>query len=228
MSAILFGSIGTLVDTSELQREAFNQALTAHGIAWQWDREEYLELLEVSGGRKRIAAYASARGETVDAEAVHKTKTELFQKRLRESQRAPRAGVVETIREGKAKGYKVALVTTTTAENVSLVIGALSPHLARSDFDLIVDVSSVERPKPDAAAYAFALARLDDDAADCVAIEDNLDGVEAATAAQLNCVAFPNENTADHAFDKAILRLERLSFPELQTVIPSRLTEETL
>jgi hypothetical protein len=34
MSAILFGSISTLADTSELQRRAFNEAFSAHGLDW--------------------------------------------------------------------------------------------------------------------------------------------------------------------------------------------------
>jgi phosphoglycolate phosphatase-like HAD superfamily hydrolase len=63
MSAILFGSIGTIADTSELQRQAFNQAFKAHGLDWCWDREEYLTLLEKSGGQKRIADYAGSTGQ---------------------------------------------------------------------------------------------------------------------------------------------------------------------
>ena len=38
MSAILFGSISTLADTSELQRRAFNEAFEAHGLDWNWSR----------------------------------------------------------------------------------------------------------------------------------------------------------------------------------------------
>ena len=35
--AILFGSIGTIVDTSELQREAFNEAFAKHDLHGNWD-----------------------------------------------------------------------------------------------------------------------------------------------------------------------------------------------
>ena len=40
MPAILFGSISTVADTSELQREAFNQAFAEHGLDWRWDRDD--------------------------------------------------------------------------------------------------------------------------------------------------------------------------------------------
>ena len=34
--AILFGSIGTIVETSELQRKSFNQAFSEAGLDWNW------------------------------------------------------------------------------------------------------------------------------------------------------------------------------------------------
>jgi HAD superfamily hydrolase (TIGR01509 family) len=216
MSAILFGSIGTIADTSELQRQAFNQAFKAHGLNWYWNREEYLTMLEKSGGQRRIADYAVATGQTVDAKAIHRSKSEFFQKSLTESQVQPRFGVVETIQDAKSKGLKLALVTTTSQENISLLIEALHPNIQTTDFDLIVDASSVKHPKPDKAAYTFALEKLGEKPDDCIAIEDNLGGVEAAIAAGLACVAFPGENTAHHNFKKAQYRVDRLDFDDLQ------------
>ena len=222
MSAILFGSIGTIADTSELQRQAFNQAFKAHGLDWCWNRDEYLTMLEKSGGQKRIAEYASSTGQTVDAEAIHRSKSDFFQKILTKSQMLPRFGVVETIQDARSKGLKLALVTTTSQENISLLIKALHPSIQAADFDLIVDASSVKHPKPDKAAYTFALERLGEKPDDCIAIEDNLGGVEAAIAAGLNCVAFPGENTAHHNFEKAQHRVDRLEFDELQKFLLSK------
>lgn len=221
MSAILFGSIGTIADTSELQRQAFNQAFKAHGLDWCWNQEEYMTMLEKSGGQKRVADYAGSTGQTVDAEAIHRSKSEFFQKSLAESQMSPRFGVAETIQDAKSKGLKLALVTTTSQENISLLIEALRPNIHVTDFDLIVDASSVKHPKPDKAAYAFALERLGEQPDDCIAIEDNLGGVEAAIAAGLDCVAFPGKNTADHDFEKAQHLVDRLDFDQLQKFLLS-------
>jgi HAD superfamily hydrolase (TIGR01509 family) len=221
MSAILFGSIGTIADTSELQRQAFNQAFKAYGLDWYWNREEYLTMLEKSGGQQRIADYAGSTGQTVDAEAIHRSKSEFFQKSLTESQVMPRLGVVETIQGAKSKGLKLALVTTTSQKNISLLIEALRPNIQTADFDLIVDASSVKYPKPDKAAYAFALEKLGEKPDDCIAIEDNSGGVEAAIAAGLDCVAFPNENTAHHDFNKAKYLVDRLDSEELQKFLLS-------
>ena len=219
MPAILFGSIGTIADTSELQRQAFNQAFKAHKLDWFWDREEYLAMLESSGGKQRIADYAASVGQTVDAQAIHRSKSEYFQKSLAEFQIQPRLGVVETIQGAKNNGLKVALVTTTSQANVSSLIEALRPEIQSTDFNLIVDASSVKSSKPDKAAYVFALEKLGEKSDSCVAIEDNLGGVEAATLADLSCVAFPNENTAHHDFAKAQLLVDRLVFADLQKLL---------
>lgn len=215
MSAILFGSISTVADTSELQRESFNQAFEQHDLDWNWNRDEYLKMLKKSGGQQRIADYASSRGVEVDAAAVHQTKSDLFQKSLTESGVSARPGVVETVRSAKNEGMKVGLVTTTSPENVAALLDGLQ-DLQASDFDVVTDTSKVEKNKPDGAAYAFALRELGEEAADCIALEDNVDGVQAAQAAGLRCVAFPNENTAEHDFSAAQHRVDSLSFDEVR------------
>lgn len=218
MSAILFGSISTVADTSELQRQAFNQAFESHGLDWQWDQDDYRTMLATSGGRGRVEAYAESRGELVDAAAVHETKSGLFQDNLAAAALTPRAGVVDTVKAAKSRGWKVGLVTTTSRENITALLEALAPDIEADDFDVIVDATDVEQPKPDRAAYAFALQALGEAPADCVAIEDNVGGVKSASAAGLVCVAFPNENTAEHDFAAADRSVARIDLDELTSL----------
>jgi HAD superfamily hydrolase (TIGR01509 family) len=210
MPALLLGSISTLADTSELQRQAFNEAFAAHGLDWRWDPDQYRSLLSGSGGQARIAGYARSRGQSVDAQAVHETKTRIFRERLTAGGASPRPGVTDSIASAKRAGWKVGLVTTTSGGNVDALLRALSPAVSPRDFDVIVDSSRVARPKPDAAAYVFALGQLGEAADQCVAVEDNAGGVAAAVAAGVPCVAFPNENTAGEAFAGARDRVARL------------------
>lgn len=216
MSAILFGSISTVADTSELQRRAFNQSFEIHSLDWNWDRDQYRAMLSQSGGEARISAYARSVGQVVDARAVHATKSEVFRDLLATAELTPRAGVVDTIRRAKDNEWKVGLVTTTSGDNVLSLLAALSPAVQMLDFDVIVNSSSVEQPKPNKDAYSFALLNLSEEPGYCVAIEDNVEGVQAAVAAGLACVAFPNENTAAHDFAAAVGRVDRLDAGELQ------------
>jgi HAD superfamily hydrolase (TIGR01509 family) len=219
MSAVLFGSISTLADTSELQRQAFNQAFAEHGLGWRWDRDDYIGMLATSGGQARIDGYARSHGQSVDATALHETKSKLFRESLATAPLAPRPGVAETIRDARGQGLKVGLVTTTSRGNITALLEALSPDVTAGEFDVIVDAASVAQPKPDQAAYVFALQSLGEQQVRCVAIEDNADGVAAATAAGLICVAFPNENTAGHDFTGAAGRIDRVSLGELRQLL---------
>ncbi|MFY0408659.1 HAD family hydrolase [Solicola sp. PLA-1-18] len=209
MTALLFGSISTLADTSELQRESFNEAFAAHGLDWTWDRDDYVQMLRGNGGADRISAYAAERGQDVDAAAVHQSKSEIFQRRLAESGSTARPGVVESLRAAKDEGAKIALVTTTSPENVEALLASL-PDLTRDDFDLVVDSSVVGESKPDPASYLYALEQLGETADGAVAVEDNVGGVQAAQAAGVSCVAFPNANTASHDFGEAASVVDHL------------------
>ena len=219
MPALLFGSISTLADTSELQRAAFNEAFAAHGLDWQWDQDDYRTMLEGSGGADRIASYATSRGETVDAAAVHGTKSKLFQEKLSSSQVAPRPGVVETIREAKAAGLKLGFVTTTSPANVSALFAALAPAVQIADFDLVVDSTDVEEVKPDPASYLYAIDELGEAPATCVAVEDNVGGAQAASAAGIACQPFPNENTTEHSLGTQVPAVDRLEFEDLKGLL---------
>jgi HAD superfamily hydrolase (TIGR01509 family) len=222
MSALLLGSISTVADTSERQRQAFNQAFAAHGLDWHWDRDDYRAMLSASGGQARIAEYARSRGEDVDAQAVHETKSKLFRDLLATAGLAPRPGVADTIKAAQDRGWKVGLVTTTSRANVSALLARLHPQLSDEDFDVIVDSANVDSPKPDPAAYVFALQALNEVPGDCVAVEDNVGGVQAAIAAGVPCVAFPNENTGQHDFSAAARRVGRLDFADLEALTSGR------
>jgi len=108
---------------------------------------------------------------------------------------------------------KVGLVTTTSHDNVSSMIGAVN-NLDLGDFDVVLSRSDVDLPKPDAEAYTVAVGRLALSPNDCIAIEDNVDGVTSAIDAGLVCIAFPNENTVDHDFTNAVLTTDAIDFDE--------------
>lgn len=216
MSVILFGSISTLADTSELQRRAFNEAFAAHGLDWEWSRDDYVAMLDSNGGAQRIADYAARQGEDdVDATAVHTTKSEIFRELLGTQGVSARPGVADTIERAKEQGHQIGLVTTTSPENVAALLDALKGQIDAGAFDIVVDKTAVEEPKPSPSSYLYALSELGVDAADAVAIEDNVGGVAAAVEAGITCVAFPNENTAAGDFSKAAETVKSVDFDHL-------------
>jgi HAD superfamily hydrolase (TIGR01509 family) len=200
MSAVLFGSIGSVVETSEVQRAAFNEAFKRHHLTWNWSREEYQQLLLQSGGRHRIEIYAKSRGENVDAAGIHRTKSEIFQRAIREGSMQPRPGVADLIQYAKERDLKVGLVTTTSRSNIDALLSSVAKLIDAQHFDTIVDITQAAAPKPSPSCYKVAMQHLGEAPESCIAIEDNVDGVAAAKAVGLICIAFPGNNTADHDY----------------------------
>lgn len=215
MTAILFGSISTLADTSELQRKSFNDAFAAHGLDWNWSRDDYSSMLGSNGGADRIADYAESKGMEVDSAAVHSTKSEIFRKLLAAEGIEPRPGVLETVASAREHGYKLGLVTTTSPENVSALLNSFE-KLSADAFDIVVDKTTVSSVKPDPASYLFAAEGLGEAVHDCLAIEDNVGGLQSASAASIRCVAFPNSNTTGGDFSAAVDTVDHLDPEQLR------------
>ena len=59
--ALIFDVDGTLAETEEAHRQAFNATVTAWGLPWHWDMEDYRQLLRTTGGKERIRAFQQTR-----------------------------------------------------------------------------------------------------------------------------------------------------------------------
>ena len=206
--AIIFGGIGTLVETSELQRQAFNEAFAEAGLPWHWDIPLYRRLLYTPGGRNRIRSYSQSRrdGEPLSEQQIaslHERKSALFHAALAASSLEPRNGVQSLINQARDADIRLAVASTTSESNINMLIEAST--LRMSDFDVILNRDDVEKPKPAPDIYRKCLAALSVSPGRAVAIEDSDSGVEAAIAAGLKCIALPGENTAAHDFSAASL-----------------------
>lgn len=198
MKAVFVGSISAMADTSEMQREAFNRAFHEAGLDWHWSGDDYRARLKQSGGRDRIAAFARERGIELDADALHARKTALFQGALRGGAAALRDQTQAMLEYARTHDLKAAFVSGTSADSLdALLAGFGGPQALGLD---LVTSGADGAPKPDPALYLYALKTLDLNAKDVLAIEDNRAGVDAAKAAGIKVLAYPNENTAGHDF----------------------------
>ena len=205
LHAIRFGGIGTLVETSELQRKAFNRAFEEAGLGWYWQRDAYRSLLSVAGGRNRIRYFGRQTG-SIDEQMVislHARKTELFQQALLRSEIAPRAGVKNLINKALNTDTRLAIASTTSKSNIVALAAASGIDLA--EFDVIVHGDLVTNRKPDPEVYEKCLGLLGTMAHEAAAIEDSDSGVHSALGAGLACFALPGANTDGQNFDQAAL-----------------------
>ncbi|RVT83936.1 HAD family hydrolase [Rhodobacteraceae bacterium CCMM004] len=211
IKAVLLGSIGVLAETSELQREAFNRAFAEAGLDWVWSPEDYRTLLERPGGRDRIAREAERAEIQVDAAALHRRKSELFQERMMEVGLTLRPGVAEVIEAAGRQRTLLGLVTTTDRANVSRMLEALTHPVTAEDFAFIGSRDMVARGKPDPEIYARALHLLDLAPTDAVAVEDTPESAASALAAGIPTLAYPGHYHRGRAFPPGAQRIEVLS-----------------
>ena len=54
IKAILFGSIGTIVETSNIQRNCFNSAFKISGLKWYWSKKLYQSMLKNLEAKKEL------------------------------------------------------------------------------------------------------------------------------------------------------------------------------
>jgi len=76
--ALLFGSIGVLTETSELQRKAYNTALELNNIEYTWNIGTYCELLKEPGGKKRLSSFGDKILSNEQVVKIHNDKQQIF------------------------------------------------------------------------------------------------------------------------------------------------------
>ena len=193
LEALIFDVDGTLAETEEIHRHAFNAAFAKAGLEWSWTRQDYQVLLTTAGGKERIARYVAEIGADLVGTSVadlHASKTAIYGSLLSQGQISLRPGIADLIAQARAAGLRLAIATTTSLPNVEALCCSVFGKRAGQVFEVIVagDMVSAKKPAPD--AYFQALHQLDLNAGQAVALEDSLNGLRSAKAAGLAvCVA---------------------------------------
>ncbi|HEY6986659.1 MAG TPA: HAD-IA family hydrolase [Rhodanobacteraceae bacterium] len=223
LRALIFDVDGTLADTEEFHRRAFNAAFSAAGLNWWWNRSTYRGLLRVAGGRQRMRAFAEledpATTERADFEplltALHAAKTRRYDASLREEPLPLRPGIARLFEEATTAHVTLAIATTTTAANLDAL---LEPHFGRNwreRFAAVVSGNEIQRLKPEPDVYLEVLRQLRLDAHECLAFEDSANGIRSATAAGLAVIATPTWYSLAESLPPAFVSLPHLGDPEM-------------
>ena len=209
--ALLFGSIGSIVETSEIQRKSFNKAFKQYGLDWNWTKREYFSLLNKSGGKDRISRYAKKNKEIVNSTYLRNLKTKIFNNYLKKNQLKLRPGVKNLILFCKKEKIKLAFVSSTSTNNINAILYSLRNSINKEDFSFVGNSKLVKKFKPNPAIYLLALKKLKLKANDCVAIEDTQESLNSARRAKIKCIIFPGKFHSSRKFIGAYKKVYRLS-----------------
>ncbi|MCK1345663.1 HAD family hydrolase [Bradyrhizobium sp. 193] len=215
-AALIFDVDGTLAETEELHRQAFNHAFAHHGLDWQWDRAVYKDLLRVTGGKERIRAHherlrIAAPLSDVDIAELHRIKTAHYAELVQTGCCPLRPGVTDLLVAAKARRQRLAIATTTSHANIDALLSRALGKGWAADFDAIVAGDDVPHKKPAPDVYVETLARLKLNASDCVAIEDSANGLTAASRANIPVLITRSMFFRDDDFSQARVVLDDLS-----------------
>ncbi|MGY6528998.1 MAG: HAD family hydrolase [Cyanobacterium sp.] len=199
--AIFIGSIGTLVETSELQRQAYNEAMAQLGINWHWDLSTYRELLEINGGQKRLEMLSDATDKKLSPEKIeqiHQLKTTIACQLVQEKKPPLRPFAKNIINYAQAHDLSLGLVTSTYKANVDTLLKITN---LQSSFKTIITRENLSEGKPSPEGYQKALSNLNIQADEAIAVEDSFLSILAAIRAGVKVIGYGGANTQNHVFD---------------------------
>jgi len=127
IKAIILDVDGTLADTEDAHRIAFNKAFAKNHLSWNWDVALYGKLLKVTGGKERIKYFVEsflpsfAKPADYDGfvKHLHLVKTGYYTAMLADGHIPLRPGIKQLIDDARAGNIQLAISTTTSPENAT-------------------------------------------------------------------------------------------------------------
>src|SRR5487761_2245230 len=219
IKAIIFDVDGTLADTEDAHRIAFNKAFAENKLDWNWDVALYDKLLKVTGGKERIKhfveSYLPGFAKPADYEGfvkgLHGVKTAHYTTMLRGGLIPLRPGIKQLIGDAHAAGISLAIATTTTPENVSALLEVALGKDWEKYFSAngCGDIVPHKKPAPD--IYFWVMEKLGLTGADCIALEDSENGLRSSLAAGIKTYVTINHYTRNQSFTGAAAVFDDLS-----------------
>jgi HAD superfamily hydrolase (TIGR01509 family) len=212
---LLFDFDGLLVDTESAVLSAWQEVYRAHGE--ELPLERWAKIVGTVGGFDPYAHLEELVG-PLDRDSVLERHRERELALVDVEQLRP--GVLACLSRAEELGLVTAIVSSSSRPWIDRHLGRLQ---RAEHFDAIVTADhDRERAKPRPTLYLEALDRLGLGAPEAIAFEDSANGIRAARAAGVFCVAVPNAVTAGLGLDEADLVLGSLgevSLDELLAIV---------
>jgi len=211
--ALVFDFDGLILETETPAYETWADIYREHGHELPLDR--WFDYIGREGGFFDAADHLAALvGEGFDREAARARrdarKTELI------AALDVMVGVREYVRDAKRLGLRLAVASSSSR---AWVLGHLERLGIGAEWDAVRTREDVARTKPAPDLYLAAVRALGVAPHEAVAFEDSVNGIAAAKAAGLLCVAVPNALTAAMDLSRADLRLGSLAETPLERLL---------
>jgi beta-phosphoglucomutase family hydrolase len=194
---LIFDLDGTLTLTQQLHANALREVfLNDYGIVYtpEEDQEKY------SGRPSKFTCEQVLRenGKNPTAEEIEKCaarKKEVYVRILADSEIIPVNGAKNFLEKARKEGLKIIVATGNKPEFTKILL----QKAGIDDFfdDMIVCQSDVKNQKPAPDIFLFAAEKLGLKPEECIVFEDSINGIQAAAAAHIPCIAITTAATAE-------------------------------
>jgi HAD superfamily hydrolase (TIGR01509 family) len=199
--AVCFDLDGVIALTEPLKAKAHIRTVETCGGKAALD--DYLTLMGKSHEAVR-AGMIERSGITVEFPVYSNTFRQIYHD-LVESELVVRPGAVELGRALRSKGFRLAVVSSSTAAMVRQVLGKAGLLGA---LDVMIAADDVSHKKPHPEPYLLAMKKLGAKPDSCVIFEDSASGLKAGLDAGCRVIAVRHSLNQDQAFEKAALILD--------------------
>ena len=214
LKAVIFGSIGSFSETSRIQLESFNEALSQSGLKHHWDEKEYIEFLKIQGGLNRLKQVFPESSPQV-LEKIHSDKTRLFQQKLAEGESFLRTGFEAFCEMLLQNNILIGLASTTFLDSIDAILKSLNT-ISKENFAFIGHQGLTQRQKPDPEIYEMALREMGVKKDEVLAFEDTRLSLMSPIHAGIKTIAIPGELSSGQDFSEATLVIQQYSDLDLE------------
>lgn len=175
--AVLFDMDGVLIDAKDWHYEALNRALDLFGLPI--DRQAHLSTFDGLPTRRKLTLLSQTQGLPVGLHSLLNDLKQAYTMELTYGRCRPTFHHQFALSRLKNDGQQIAVCSNSIRATVETMmrLSALVEYL-----DLIVSNEDVSAPKPDPEMYSKAMERLGRAPHECLIVEDNEHGVQAARA----------------------------------------------
>ncbi len=212
IAAVVLDFDGTIVDTETPIFEAWLAAYRRRGCSVGLDQWQHA--LGTHGGFDPLEHLEALLGGSLDRDAVLAEVKDATAKGCEAQPLLP--GVEALLRDAGALGLGRAVASSSSCGWVN---GWLGRHGIRDLVDVVVARDDVRQVKPDPELFLLAASRLGQEPGACVVFEDSPNGMRAALAAGMRCVAVPNALTRPLGRPEVDLVLDSLADRPLAAVL---------
>jgi beta-phosphoglucomutase len=211
IKAVIFDMDGVLIDAKEWHYESLNRALAPYHA--EINRVDHLRTFDGLPTKTKLEMLSQMRGLPRELHAEIQRQKQAYLLELVEERCTPFRQHVAAIRGLKLYGLTVGVASNSVRQTVDLM-------LTRADIlpllDFTLSNQDVSKSKPDPEIYLAAMRLAGVQPTECVVVEDNQHGVEAATRAGAHVMRVETVNDVELSrIRKFISQVEQQQIAEL-------------